>query len=69
LKAAPIIGKPEMKWVCVHIADPIPAGVKREDKYFREVISEAHFKANMPLLESVGISASLSADYKSDEKR
>ena len=56
-----------MKWVCAHIADAIPKGVEREDIYYREVISEAHLKANMPLLESVGISASLSADYKSKE--
>jgi hypothetical protein len=67
LKTAKIIGKPEMKWVCAHIADAIPKGVEREDIYYREVISEAHLKANMPLLESVGISASLSADYKSKE--
>ena len=58
-----------MKWVSVHIADKLPAGVIKIDKYYREVITEAHFKANMPLLEKVGIFASLSADYKSDEKR
>ncbi len=39
-----------MKWVCVHIADKLPAGVIKIDKYYREVITEAHFKANMPLL-------------------
>jgi hypothetical protein len=50
LKTATIIGDPEMKWVCVHIADKLPAGVIKIDKYYREVITEAHFKANMPLL-------------------